>query len=1020
MVRELTIKDGSWVVRQDFDLPVYLYCVEHAPSNRSRCNKCGEIIPKDALRVGIPLNDPRGTYGLISAWQHVTCTYIPEASQGYTHEKIYGFKDLTPAEQRDLLRQLSEKPQHLESIDPEACVVKRVLEEREPAKSLKQTLFSFQKKGLGWLVDRESELDSHIAKGVRPFSAGGILADEMGMGKTIQIIALILARKGNAPTLVITPVSSMLQWKEEIELYVEPGEISVCILHGQTTKLTPSELSTYDVVLTTYQTVEKQWQKVISSKKALCDTCGKYFLPRKLQVHKKYFCGDSAERTMKQKKQEKKQSFETIAKGLTTLKVIQNRLEGENAEAQSTMSNPSSSIRGITPWKIFNELTNKDGFEKTGDTLELMKSKNNLEKDKNDRRVESGKNSHSPKRGRAKALKNEKQSNAVVLPKNVKKEQNSLEGSCDEIADHNDMHTLSSPTQPMSMDTTAELELRDVEGYESDTLEFSQSPMHEVSWFRIVLDEAHRIKSKNTSTARGVYALKARYKWCVTGTPVQNRVGDMYSLIRFLRLEKFSRYFCSKKDCLCSSLSYPFTVDNHRKCIYCKHSPLMHFNFFNKHVLNPIRRYGYVGCGRKAMLLLKESVLDRIMLRRKKDFVDDLNLPPLSIKFHYVDLQSDERDFYEALYKESEAKFDSFVKKGTLLNNYAHIFDLLSSLRQALDHPLLVLHRPSFDDASGNKSNVLQNDICTICHDTISSKQKIQTKPCLHMFHKKCLSAYFQTISGDSLGCPRCFAPLTIGMASMGEVSDDSENDDEGFLHQKYPEAGTRDVKVENVECYDNEDTPIPPIGNLVHMKGEQTEKTKQIPVKKGRKSLLQRIHVQDFKTSSKLSAILQFVQNIPESDKIIIFSQYASMLDLIEWGLEKAEIKTAKLLGSMPLVMRRSMLRIFRQESSGVRIMLISLRAGGEGLNLQIANHILLVDPWWNPAVELQAIQRAHRIGQTKSVSATRFICRDTIEERMIELQEKKMLVFEGTVDSNQCSMTKLTQEDLHFLFAR
>lgn len=100
------------------------------------------------------------------------------------------------------------------------------------------------------------------------------------------------------------------------------------------------------------------------------------------------------------------------------------------------------------------------------------------------------------------------------------------------------------------------------------------------------------------------------------------------------------------------------------------------------------------------------------------------------------------------------------------------------------------------------------------------------------------------------------------------------------------------------------------------------------------------------------------------------------------------------------------------------LRVILISLKAGGEGLNLQAANRIYLMDPWWNPAAEMQAIQRAHRIGQKKAVKGVRFICTDTIEERILQLQEKKQLVFDGTVGASNQAMHKLSQEDLRFLF--
>lgn len=170
-------------------------------------------------------------------------------------------------------------------------------------------------------------------------------------------------------------------------------------------------------------------------------------------------------------------------------------------------------------------------------------------------------------------------------------------------------------------------------------------------------------------------------------------------------------------------------------------------------------------------------------------------------------------------------------------------------------------------------------------------------------------------------------------------------------------------------------------------------------------------------------------------------------MLDLIEFRLKQEGIFCAQLNGSMTAVSRyRTTQRTLARERDFARfansvfavcvsslrsgvlyafdkdpslsVILISLKAGGEGLNLQVASRVYLVDPWWNPAAELQAIQRAHRIGQKKAVEAVRFICKDTIEERILQLQEKKQLVFDGTVGSSNQAITKLTQEDLRFLF--
>mmetsp|Transcript_1911 Transcript_1911/g.2533 ORF Transcript_1911/g.2533 Transcript_1911/m.2533 type:complete len:124 (+) Transcript_1911:3110-3481(+) len=123
--------------------------------------------------------------------------------------------------------------------------------------------------------------------------------------------------------------------------------------------------------------------------------------------------------------------------------------------------------------------------------------------------------------------------------------------------------------------------------------------------------------------------------------------------------------------------------------------------------------------------------------------------------------------------------------------------------------------------------------------------------------------------------------------------------------------------------------------------------------------------------------------------------------------------------MGDMPLIERKSVLEKFKTDPS-IAVILLSLKAGGEGLNLQVASHVLLCEPWWNPAVEAQAFQRAHRIGQTRQVTALRFITEDTIEAKMDDLQDKKRKVFEGTIDGSGASFNKLSMEDLEFLFSR
>lgn len=217
-----------------------------------------------------------------------------------------------------------------------------------------------------------------------------------------------------------------------------------------------------------------------------------------------------------------------------------------------------------------------------------------------------------------------------------------------------------------------------------------KSILHMLSWFRIILDEAHLIKDRSTSTAKAVFNLVSLNKWCLTGTPLQNRVGELYSLIRFLRIDPHAFYYCRSKGCECKSLHYRFTKS---RCDECSHSVIQHYCHFNKHILNPIKRAGYVSEGRRAMLKLKQQVLDEILLRRTKTTrAEDIQLPPRVVKVRQEKLDEKEEDFYSALYTQSQAQFNTYLQSGTVLNNYAHIFDILIRLRQAVDHPYLVIY----------------------------------------------------------------------------------------------------------------------------------------------------------------------------------------------------------------------------------------------------------------------------------------------------------------------------------------
>ncbi|MEJ7681239.1 MAG: DEAD/DEAH box helicase [Segetibacter sp.] len=141
---------------------------------------------------------------------------------------------------------------------------------------------------------------------------------------------------------------------------------------------------------------------------------------------------------------------------------------------------------------------------------------------------------------------------------------------------------------------------------------------------------------------------------------------------------------------------------------------------------------------------------------------------------------------------------------------------------------------------------------------------------------------------------------------------------------------------------------------------------------------------------SIKLDEIVQEITENISDHKALIFSQFLGMLALIRQRLEEMGVKYEYFDGSTTAPDREKAIQGFQNEES-CRVFLISLKAGGVGLNLTAADYVYIVDPWWNPAVEQQAIDRTHRIGQTKNIFAYRMICKDTVEDKILKLQEKK-----------------------------
>ncbi|KAK5082779.1 DNA repair protein rad16 [Lithohypha guttulata] len=474
------------------------------------------------------------------------------------------------------------------------------------------------------------------------------------------------------------------------------------------------------------------------------------------------------------------------------------------------------------------------------------------------------------------------------------------------------------------------------------------SIIHAIKYHRVILDEAHSIKQRTAGVAKACFALKANYKWCLSGTPVQNRIGEFFSLLRFLNVRPFACYFC--KQCPCAELHWE--QDQQKVCVKCKHSGFNHVSVFNQEILNPITG-GADDEIRQAGFHKLRLITDRIMLRRlKRDHTSSMELPPKEVIIHNEFFGEVERDFSTSIMSNSARKFDTYVAQGVMLNNYANIFGLIMQMRQVADHPDLLLRR----HAEGGQ-NIL---VCCICDEP--AEEAIRSK-CRHEFCRQCAKTYIQSFQDADADCPTCHIPLAIDW-EQPDIEQDEEN------------------------------------------------------VKKN--SIINRIKMENWTSSTKIEMLvydLYKLRSKKQTHKSIVFSQFTSMLQLVQWRLQKSGFSTVLLDGSMTPAQRQKSIEHF-MTNVDVEVFLVSLKAGGVALNLTEASRVFIIDPWWNPAAEWQSADRCHRIGQRRPCVITRLCIEDSVESRIVLLQEKKANLINGTINNDKVAMEKLTPEDMQFLF--
>ncbi|KAG0362349.1 SNF2 family N-terminal domain-containing protein [Gamsiella multidivaricata] len=525
------------------------------------------------------------------------------------------------------------------------------------------------------------------------------------------------------------------------------------------------------------------------------------------------------------------------------------------------------------------------------------------------------------------------------------------------------------------------------------------SALFNVEFHRVVLDEAHQIKSRLTKTAKACYAINSVRRWVVTGTPIQNKLEDLFSLVHFLRAEPWSN-----------------------------------FSFWRTFITIPFESKDKD----KAMKVIT-SVLEPLVLRRTKTTKDEngnpiVMLPERTVEIEYLQFSEQENDIYQALFKDGKTKFNHYCRAGTVLRHYASIFQLLMRMRQVCDHPLLVVGRNKPTNSSeggidlkdgpiqleelmakfsadGDQkeqtfgASVLQNLMsntgevpeCPVCFEDMADGVLM---PCMHAACRSCVLDYLQLRDdrGEKGECPVCRqGPITEADLIEYSTSDATEQKNEDF-----------DTKCSDIAA-----------GNVLMAEGVKAEGNGDSGNSNGGRVV--QIRRNNFKSSAKLDALMQDLIRVRKTEpdaKSVIFSQFTGMLDLIESILVRDGFQFLRLDGTHSQATREKTLQSFKAPDHPASVILISLRAGGVGLNLTAASRVYMMDPWWNYAIESQAIDRVHRIGQTKPVVVKRFIIQDSVEEKILGIQSRKNALASG-LGMTKMEAQSARMEDLQEIFS-
>ncbi|GAM42503.1 hypothetical protein TCE0_044f16540 [Talaromyces pinophilus] len=589
------------------------------------------------------------------------------------------------------------------------------------------------------------------------------------------------------------------------------------------------------------------------------------------------------------------------------------------------------------------------------------------------------------------------------------------------------------------------------------------------TWYRVIIDEAQCIKNRNTKAALACCCLNASYRWCMSGTPMMNGVHELHSLLRFLRIGPYNSL---------ELFNLTFTRPLKGARNEDREKALIQLRVVLKAIL--LRRTKFSKLDGKPLIQLPPRTTEKVhavfsedeqslyeSLESKTQIQFNRYLKANSVGKNYSNilvllLRLRQACCHPHLIRDLSVDISGITEQADFTENAKQFSpDVVRRLRE--DPPL---ECPVCIDAVQNAVVFFPcgHATCAECFARISDpalavqqgvdgSTEAKCPNCRGKVDPKKVTDYssFRKVHfpelaiGDGEELPEIAAGPEDPDSNSDDDSEDEEDDDDedsdldGFIvPDDYDEEDDDDEDEEKkTSKKKGDDSEYKPKSKKSKASKPKKSKGKGKGKKKEKKTLavlrregqrnasakrkyFKRLE-KNWMTSAKIEKAIEILEGIKESgkgEKTIIFSQFTSLLDLLEVPINRRGWKYRRYDGSMnPRDRNESVLEF--TDKPDCDIMLVSLKAGNAGLNLVAASQVIIFDPFWNPYIEEQAIDRAHRLGQTRPVQIHRILVEKTVEDRILELQDKKREVIEGALDEHAASqISRLGVRELKFLF--